>query len=81
MEATIFPDRKMSKGIQTPAELGEQVRQRRVNLGLTQENLAAVSTVTPRLLGEVERGKRTTQLDGLLRILTALGLELELRER
>jgi hypothetical protein len=37
--------------------------------------------VTPRLLGEVERGKKTAQLDGLMRILAALGLNLYLQRR
>jgi hypothetical protein len=37
--------------------------------------------VTPRLLGEVERGKATAQLDGVLRILAALGLDLFVKAR
>jgi len=71
----------MNDRIQTPAELGARVRKRRTDLRLTQEELAAAALVTPRLLGEVERGKRTAQLDGLLRILAALGLDLYLRTR
>jgi transcriptional regulator with XRE-family HTH domain len=67
--------------IQSPEELGVRMRQRRADLRLTQEELAAVAMVTPRLLGEVERGKKTTQLDGLLRILAALGLDLYLQAR
>ena len=67
--------------IQTPEELGARVRGRRADLRLTQEELAAVARVTPRLLGEVERGKATAQFDGVLRILAALGLDLYLRTR
>lgn len=67
--------------IQNPEELGTRIRQRRTDLRLTQEELAAVAMVTPRLLGEVERGKKTAQLDGLLRILAALGLDLYLQTR
>jgi transcriptional regulator with XRE-family HTH domain len=67
--------------IQNPEELGARIRQRRTNLRLTQAELAAVAMVTPRLMGEVERGKKTTQLDGLLRILAALGLDLYLQAR
>lgn len=62
-------------------ELGAAIRKRRIDLRLTQEDLAAVAMVTPRLLGEVERGKTTSQLDGLLRILAALGLDLHLEAR
>jgi transcriptional regulator with XRE-family HTH domain len=67
--------------IQTPEQLGARVRRRRTDLRLTQEELAAVARVTPRLLGEVERGKPTAQLVGVLRILAALGLDLHLGAR
>lgn len=71
----------MKSRIQTPDQLGRAVRDRRKALQLTQEELAAVASVTPRLLGEVERGKPTAQLDGVLRILAALGLDLYARTR
>lgn len=61
--------------------LGAVVNRRRKDLQLTQAELAAAAMVTPRLLGEVERGKKTAQLDGLLRILAALGLDLYLEAR
>jgi HTH-type transcriptional regulator / antitoxin HipB len=66
---------------QTPEELGARIRARRKALRLTQDELAAVARVTPRLLGEVERGKASAQLDGVLRILAALGLGLFVRAR
>lgn len=71
----------MEARVHSPDELGQMVRERRKFLQLTQEELAAVSSVTPRLLGEVERGKSTAQLDGVLRILSALGLDLYARTR
>jgi HTH-type transcriptional regulator / antitoxin HipB len=71
----------MDSQIKDPGELGAAVRQRRSSLGLTQEELAAVARVTPRLVGELERGKRTAQLDGVLRVLAALGLDIHLRTR
>lgn len=77
----IFPNGKMETHLKTPEELGALVRARRTALELTQEDLAGVALVTPRLLGEVERGKRTAQLDGLLRILAALGIDLIARPR
>jgi len=69
------------KRLKTPDELGSMVRSRRTELKLSQEDLAAVALVTPRLLGEVERGKRTAQLDGVMRILAALGIDLFARPR
>jgi HTH-type transcriptional regulator/antitoxin HipB len=77
----IFPNGKMENRIQTAEELGVQIRARRKALCLTQDELAAVARVTPRLLGEVERGKASAQLDGVLRILAALGLGLVVETR
>lgn len=71
----------MDEQIQDPVGLGTLVRRRRTDLELTQEELAAAAMVTPRLLGEIERGKATAQLDGVLRILAALGLNLHLKAR
>ena len=71
----------MESKVQAPDQLGRAIRDRRKSLRLTQEELAAVASVTPRLLGEVERGKPTAQLDGVLRILAALGLDLYARTR
>ena len=71
----------MESHIQTPTQLGEAVRKRRKALRLTQEDLAAVASITPRLLGEIERGKQTAQLAGVLRVLAALGLDLYVRTR
>jgi HTH-type transcriptional regulator / antitoxin HipB len=81
-EPNIFPNGKMEDvRIESQEDLGALIRRRRTDLRLTQEELAAVALVTPRLLGEVERGKKTTQLDGVLRILAALGLDLYARAR
>ena len=71
----------MSDRIHTPEDLGERVRARRLELHLTQEDLAGVARVSPRLLGELERGKPSAQLAGILRVLEALGLDLFARPR
>lgn len=71
----------METRFDSPQDLGRLVRERRTAQHLTQEQLAAVAAVTPRLLGEVERGKPTAQLDGVMRILAALGLDLCVRAR
>lgn len=81
-DAIFFPNGKMADHkITDPRELGTRIRQRRRELGLTQVALADVSRVTPRLVGELERGKSTAQLDGTLRVLGSLGLDLYLRTR
>jgi y4mF family transcriptional regulator len=67
--------------IETPEKLGLVIKARRKELGLNQTELADVARVTLRLVSELERGKPTAQLDGILRVLAALGIELEGRAR
>jgi HTH-type transcriptional regulator / antitoxin HipB len=62
-------------------DLGTAVRQRRWELGLTQERLAEVARTTPRFVSELENGKASAQIDGVLRVLSALGIELVARQR
>jgi y4mF family transcriptional regulator len=70
-----------SRPIHTTEDLGGRIRVRRGELGLTQVDLAGVARVSPRLVGELENGKPSAQLDGLLRVLAALGLDLYLGAR
>jgi HTH-type transcriptional regulator/antitoxin HipB len=67
--------------IDSPSALGVRIRERRRQLGLTQASLAGVARVTTRVLGEIENGKASAQLDGVLRVLAALGLDVYLRSR
>ncbi len=61
--------------------LGAAVRQRRRELSLTQHTLADVARTTPRFISELENGKASAQIDGVLRVLSALGIELVARQR
>ena len=60
---------------------GQRVRERRTQLRLSQSALANVVGVNRRVIGELERGKPSVQLDIALRVAEALGLDVELRER
>jgi len=71
----------MTDRITTSAELGKRVRERRVEVGLTQGELADVARVSPRFVSELENGKQTAQLAGIQRVLAALGLDLYLDSR
>lgn len=62
-------------------DLGARIRARRVELRLTQVELADVARVSPRLVGELERGKSTAHLEGVIRTLAALGLDIYLHTR
>jgi len=61
--------------------LGATIRVRRVELELTQEELADVARVTLRFVSELERGKESAQFAGIRRVLSALGLDLFVRPR
>lgn len=67
--------------INTPEDLGRQVRSRRTDLQLTQTELADVSGVTLRFVSELENGKESAQLAGIQRVLAALGLNWYLERR
>lgn len=70
-----------AKLIDSPATLGALVREVRQDLGLTQTELADVARTTLRFVSELERGKTTAQIDGVLRVLDALGIVLDARTR
>lgn len=58
--------------------LANDVRARRVELRLRQEELADLAGVSERFVYALENGKQTVQLDKVLAVLNALGLHLEI---
>ncbi len=67
--------------IDSPQRLGEVVRSRRLELGLTQTEVAEVANANLRFVSELERGKATARLENVMRVLETLGIELEARLR
>ncbi len=66
----------------TPSRwIGQRIREERRQQGLTQEQLALAADVATRSLHRIERGERRVHFDVLVRILDALGLEIELHRR
>lgn len=68
-------------GLQDAAQLGLKVREKRKADGLTQQDLAAIANVGVRFVSELENGKPSVQLDSVLAVLHALGLQLMLSNR
>jgi y4mF family transcriptional regulator len=62
-------------------ELARLVRERRTELGLTQEELAGVIGVHRAFVSQFERGKTTVRFGLALRLIQALGLEVDIRPR
>ena len=61
--------------------IGRSVREARRHQGIDQATLALVANVAVRSIHRVENGEPTVRLDVVTRILSALGLELEVRRR
>jgi transcriptional regulator with XRE-family HTH domain len=57
--------------------LGERIKQRRLQLGWTQEKLAATAKISAGFLSDLETGKRTVGADNLLELSHALGVSLD----
>jgi transcriptional regulator with XRE-family HTH domain len=57
--------------------VGERIKQRRLELGLTQEKLAAKAKMSVGFLSDLERGERNVSADYLLEISHALGASLD----
>jgi HTH-type transcriptional regulator / antitoxin HipB len=64
--------------VQSPQQLGRSLRAARKQLGLTQPQLALAAGVGVRFIVDLEAGKPTVRLENVLRVIDALGGELQL---
>ncbi len=64
--------------IRSPQQLGAALRAARKHLGLTQPQLALASGVGVRFIVDLEAGKPTLRLENVLRVIDALGGEIQL---
>jgi transcriptional regulator with XRE-family HTH domain len=56
--------------------LGERLRALRKARGVSQESLAAASSLSGKFIGEVERGEKSISIDSLYRVSVSLGIPL-----
>lgn len=59
------------------AVVGERIKERRAELGWTQEQLAQKAGISKSFLSELENGKRSVSADNLLDLARALGVSLD----
>ena len=71
----------MSKAITSIRDLAATVRGRRLELGLSQADIARLAGVSRQWVSEFESGKPTAELRLVIRLLDALRLSLSLDER
>lgn len=62
--------------IASTAELGRMIRQKRKADGLSQIEAGQLCDLGPRFIGDVERGKATSEIGKVLKLVQGLGLEL-----
>ncbi|MDP2341718.1 MAG: type II toxin-antitoxin system Y4mF family antitoxin [Deltaproteobacteria bacterium] len=67
--------------IASPKDLGALVRAERKTAGLTQERLAALAGVSPRFVVELEGGRASAGVGLVLRVLSTLGLDVDVNAR
>lgn len=63
------------------SELGIRIKERRKQVGLTQQQLADEAGVGLVFVSQIENGKETAQIGRVFRLLDALGLDLTATER
>lgn len=63
--------------IRSPRQLGDALRAARKQLGLTQPQLALAAGVGVRFIVDLEAGKPTLRLENVLRVMDALGGEMQ----
>jgi HTH-type transcriptional regulator / antitoxin HipB len=71
----------MPTQINSIRDLAAVARGRRLDLGLSQSELAARARVSRQWISEFESGKATAELGLVIRLLDALGLRLDVDER
>ena len=62
-------------------DLGEMLKMRRKELSIRQADLAEATGISPRLLGEMERGKEGIAWSKILMVANMLGIDLVLEVR
>jgi DNA-binding XRE family transcriptional regulator len=69
------------KTTDSPSALGSALRESRRGLKITQDDLALAIGVNRKVIGQLEGGKQTVQLDIVLRAARALGLNIGVEAR
>ena len=67
--------------IKNAKNFGEAIKKHRKKQGLTQVQLSAMANVSPRFIGELEKGKPTIELDKALYVAWMLGISLSFPDK
>ena len=67
--------------IRTPAQLGDALKARRLTKGVTQKETAKLVGLLPKTISALESTPERSSVESFLKLLSALELELVLREK
>lgn len=62
-------------------QLGNAIQSYRLNMGLTQQQLADLSGTGQKTISKIENGNPSTRIDTVFSIMAALGLEAHIKPR
>lgn len=71
----------MNTKVTASADIGQMIRKKRKEDGLSLTEAAALCNVGYRFLSDLENGKATARLDKVLQVLRELGIDVHLRTR
>lgn len=71
----------MKNKVATVADIGTAIRKKRKEDGLTLADTASLCGVGYRFMSDLENGKETVQVGKVLKVLTALGLDMTIAAR
>lgn len=71
----------MNIKVTAPADIGQMIRNKRKEDGLSLTEAAALCNVGYRFFSDLENGKATARLDKILQVLRGLGIDVHLRTR
>ena len=67
--------------IASVSQIGKLVRTRRKAMKLTQKDLADLCNLGTRFVSELENGKKTLEIEKVLKVITSVGLSIDLSDR
>lgn len=71
----------MENKVATAADIGVAIRKKRKADGLTLADAAGLCGVGYRFMSDLENGKETVQVGKVLKVLTAMGLQMTIADR
>ena len=63
------------------SQIGKLVRTKRKAMKLTQKDLAGLCNLGTRFVSELENGKKTLEIEKVLKVLTSVGISIDLSDR